>query len=110
MNRLDTHFARVSERLSNQLPDLIARLDYDARSIEKLLADEEAQTLLTYLDEEPEARRALQIELVRDRDTIMLGKVIKIWQASVVDWSLKVVQSRGLIWKLQSEQYHCCVE
>lgn len=89
LDQLDTHFGRISNRLLTQMPELISLSKPDAPHANRLLADDEAQSLLHHLDSEE--RATLALDLVKDRETAILGKVLKMWQASVVSWTLRVV-------------------
>ncbi len=93
VQKLDEHFASISRRLLEQLPEMIIKLDHNVRFADQLLADEDAQSLLQHLDDDADTRQRLQNQLLKDRETAILGKLFGMWHSSVVSWSLHVVQS-----------------
>ncbi|GAC98271.1 hypothetical protein PHSY_005863 [Pseudozyma hubeiensis SY62] len=88
----DQHFARLSRRLLSEVSEAITRVDADTVAAERLLSDGEAQSLLQHLDQEE--KRELQTQLVRDRESVILIKVLEMWQHSVVDWTRNVIASQ----------------
>ncbi|EST05019.1 Conserved oligomeric Golgi complex subunit 8 [Kalmanozyma brasiliensis GHG001] len=91
---LDRHLASITQRLLTQTPKSIAKLDRNVPYADLLLADQDAQSLLLHLDDEPVVRQGLQKQLIQDRESAILGKVLGMWHSSVVSWTLQVVQSQ----------------
>lgn len=94
LQNLDRHFARASQRLFEEIPEIIAQLAIETSNDDHVLVDAEAQALLQHFDEQPEAKRTLQTQLLRDRENAMLIKAIRMWRSSVVDWTMNVVASQ----------------
>lgn len=92
VKQLDSQFARLSERLLNEVSPTISRVDRNTSHADKFLADDESQSLVQHLDEE--TRERFRTELVKDRESVILGRVVRMWHQSVASWTLRVVQER----------------
>ncbi len=90
LQRLDAHFSRVTERILAEIPQAITTSRGDATHT-RLLDDDDAKSFLEHLD--PEAEAEMSSALVRDRESAILAKTLRMWNASVVQWVLHVVQS-----------------
>ncbi len=91
LQRLDAHFSRVTERILADIPQAITTSRGDATHVTRLLADDDAKSFMEHLD--PEAKLDFEKALVGDRESAILTKALRIWNASVVQWVLHVVQS-----------------
>ncbi|SJX63477.1 uncharacterized protein SRS1_14233 [Sporisorium reilianum f. sp. reilianum] len=92
LQRLSSHFESISQRLLADVPHAIAAIDTVTPHAHRLLADAEAQLHVQHLD--AAQQRAMQIQIIRDRECAILAKVLAMWHASVVGWTLDVVGSR----------------
>lgn len=101
LQRLDVHFASISERLL-AVPDSVANFDTATPRDGRLLADDEAQSVLLHLDGDAETKQALQAQIVHDRKRAILSKVMAMWHSSVVAWTLNVVRTQ--IFDLDAEK------
>ena len=94
LTRLDKHFASVTERLLTQVPEAISRIHAITKQADRLLADDESRSLFQHLDDDDHAKHGLQLQIIKDRESAILAKVVTIWQSSVVAWTLNFVCSQ----------------
>ncbi|KAJ1600163.1 hypothetical protein NDA14_002767 [Ustilago hordei] len=93
LEKLDRHFAKISERLLEGVPATITKLQHNTPYADRLLADQHTRTILEHV-EDPDSRNALQTELARNRESVILCKVLRMWHQSVASWTLRVVQTQ----------------
>ncbi|KAJ1026083.1 hypothetical protein NDA18_003743 [Ustilago nuda] len=93
LEKLDRHFAKISERLLEGVPATITKLQHNTPYADRLLTDQHTRTILEHV-EDPDSRNALQTELARNRESVILCKVLRMWHQSVASWTLRVVQTQ----------------
>ncbi|SAM82713.1 uncharacterized protein UBRO_05042 [Ustilago bromivora] len=101
LEKLDRHCAKISERLLEGVPATITKLQHDTPYADRLLVDQQTRTILEHI-EDPDSRNALQTELARNRESVILSKVLRMWHQSVASWTLRVVQTQ--VFDLKDEE------